>query len=126
MGSAEALASATEKLAEHGRTAHRAHEQWKNDVKKMAGAAPPSGPAVRADGKKGATGDSKARRAYGEPGVGPVPAVHISDSDSSDGELARAAADEAKPDDEEAQGATGVDRSFNGDSTTHRPSFLAV
>jgi len=117
--------AATEKLAEHGRTAHKLHDQWKNEVKKGAGttSGPPRGPVVRLDSKKGAEKGKKPAEERGLSG----------DSDSSDGEVSRASLDEGRGEADSSTGADGssTDGKFmgtenNGAAARPRPSFLAV
>jgi hypothetical protein len=113
--------TATEQLSEHGRTAHKLHEQWKSDVKKGGSAAsgPPKGPVVRPELKRGA---DKAKKFMEERGAS-------GESDSSDGEGKAAMNDGA-----EGMGTgdmpSGVERSSDDVKSRAeaaiRPSFLAV
>jgi hypothetical protein len=111
--------TATERLAEHGRTAHKLHEQWKSEVKKVGAAAagPPKGPIVRPEPRRGA---DRLRRSVKERGAS-------GDSDSSDGE-GRATANEERLGTGEMR--SGVERSSDDivkpGAAAVRPSFLAV
>jgi len=98
------IAVTADKLAEHGRAAHKLHDQWRAEVKKNGTTGPPKGPVVKdrpkkADkGKKGADGDDRGG----------------SDSDSSDGEAGKL--------EEESSVSDGAKRP----TSAARPSFLAV
>lgn len=110
---------ATERLAEHGRTAHKLHEQWKSDVKKglVAASGPPKGPVVRPEPKKGA---DKARKPLEERGAS-------GDSDSSDGEGRATMHDGERLGTDDMP--SSVERSSDDIKSTAaaaRPSFLAV